>query len=118
MPNDVHTILADLDRLLTQERAHLLTGNLRALGDLLQEKEELLAQIARIEGQQLPVMAPLKSRMLNNQSLLESAMQGIRAAADRLRDLRQVQEGLETYDAGGKRHSFAKRTGRDLEKRA
>ncbi|MGH1463901.1 MAG: flagellar biosynthesis protein FlgN [Cognatishimia sp.] len=118
MSHDAKEILANLDRLLSQEHAHLLAGNLESFADLLAEKEDLLARLAEIETHQMPNIAPIQSRMHYNQKLLESAMQGIRAVADRLQDLRQVQLGLETYDAGGKRRRLGRRTGRDLEKRA
>lgn len=110
-------LIEQLEALLERERQMLLSGNLDALPELVDEKETLISALASAE----PAAADLEQaqdRMIHNQALLESAMQGIRSVAERMRELRNVRNGLQTYDRTGRRQRISGNYAPKLEKRA
>lgn len=118
MESNASHLIEQLDELLERERGHLLTGDLPKFTELLDEKEKLLAQIGELKQAEFPDLQQVQSRMNYNQSLLESAMRGIRAAAERLQTLRSIRRGLETYDSQGQRRTLPNNTGGSFERRA
>lgn len=107
-----------LDTLLDQERSCLLDGDLEALGSLLPAKEQLVDLLLQGGRLNKDSLAPIKGKLERNQSLLDGAMDGIKAVADRLAALRQVRTALDTYDAMGRKKSVATQAAPLMEKRA
>jgi flagellar biosynthesis/type III secretory pathway chaperone len=111
-------LIDELDSVLDKERDAVLGGDLELLDRLLVNKTRLVEQVnkqARPETAELPA---LRRKLMRNQALLNSAMQGVRNIADRLAELRTVREELRTYDARGKKNRYRTVHGATVEKRA
>ena len=115
---NLQQIIEELDQLLDNEREALLTGQLQKIHELMEAKNELIDQLRAAESLERSQLATVKSKFSRNQTLLESAMEGIRAVADRLADLRRVRQGLETYDQAGRKKVIVTTTNSNVEKRA
>lgn len=107
-----------LDDVLEQERQALLHGELDKLQRLYDYKARLIDQLRVLDLEDAEDIQPLTEKLNRNQSLLNSALEGIRAVTRRLDAVRQARETLETYDADGKRNTLGSRSGRTLTKRA
>lgn len=106
-----------LNALLQEERNALVRGDLEGLQTLADRKSEVfddldVSALPRQEFEQLQHMLD------RNQALLSSALDGIRAVATRMAELRKTRSGLETYDQSGSRSRFETRQPQALEKRA
>ena len=115
---DQDTIFDRLDGLLDRERHALITGDLRAIEPLLEEKEALLNQIAAQNGPARPQIEALQGKALRNQALLDSALRGIRNVASRFATLRRIRKTLETYDEFGQKTALPAAQDRKVERRA
>lgn len=109
-------LTAKLEELLSAERQALLAGNTEALVALLPAKERLIADFGEQAAQE--ELVKMQNRVLRNQVLLDQAMAGLKAAANRLAELRKVREGLQTYDKSGRKTSLGALSARKLERRA
>lgn len=118
MTNEAEKILQSLGELLDRERSYLLAGQIEELGDLLEKKEILLDAFAKQNVTSAPIYAEIQGRMKSNQSLLESAMAGIRSVELRIKELRDIRSGLDTYDRSGQRRRHPRSENNDFEKRA
>lgn len=101
--NPASAILANLDNLLDRERSALLSGDLDGISRSLQEKERLIGALKNtglLEGVSL---GAISEKVRRNQVLLDGALNGIRAVADRLSALRRIRDTLETYDQSGQK---------------
>ncbi|MEX0319854.1 MAG: flagellar biosynthesis protein FlgN [Ruegeria sp.] len=111
-------LITALEELLDLERSALIDGELDRLGNMMPEKEKLIEAINEqddIEGRSL---TRVHEKITRNQALLNSAMEGIRAVANRMAELRRVSQGLETYDSAGQKQRYPVRMQAKLEKRA
>ena len=119
MTHDPAQVLIDeLDQLLDRERQSLLAGDLDQIARLTTLKETLIDQLdgnVRLDRDRL---THVREKVARNQVLLTGAMQGIRAVADRMVDLRRVRQSLETYDHSGRKTGFATGRQASVEKRA
>jgi len=111
-------IIDDLDRLLDHERQALIDGQLDRIPPLMEQKERLIDRLRDADLLERSHLAAVQSKVTRNQGLLESAMEGIRAVADRMADLRRVRQGLETYDRTGQKTKITTATNTSVEKRA
>ncbi|MBO9450559.1 flagellar export chaperone FlgN [Tropicibacter sp. R16_0] len=111
-------LIAALDELLDLERAALVDGELERLGVLLPQKEKLIERINTLDSVEREALAGVQSKVSRNQSLLNSAMEGIQAVANRMAELRRVRRGLETYDESGRKMQHNTQVSKKLEKRA
>lgn len=116
-------IIDKLDQLLERERAALLGGDLERIGQHMEEKQELidalnLMQTAQPGAFEHSSMSRMKDKVERNQALLQGAMEGIRAVADRIAGLRKVRDGLETYDQSGRKTQFSTGAQTNVERRA
>lgn len=114
-PQDV---IDAMDGLLERERVALLHGNLDAIPGLLEQKEALFDQLEALEGTEKNSLYLLQGKVMRNQALLDGALRGIRAVADRMSTLRKVSRSLETYDCEGRRTTIETRPRHKVEKRA
>ncbi|MBK0325727.1 flagellar biosynthesis protein FlgN [Rhodobacteraceae bacterium F11138] len=107
-----------LDSLLDREKHALLKGDVEQVGKLLHTKEQLIDQINILQTAEQLQLAAVQEKVTRNQALLNSALDGIRAVADRMADLRKVRGGLETYDQRGQKQKFGTQSFSSVEKRA
>ncbi len=119
MTDKTHQKLIDaLDELLDRERETLLKGELDQIEKLTSKKERLIDDINALPPENRPGLDVVHQKVMRNQALLNSALDGIRAVATRMADLRRIRAGLETYDRRGNKQTFGIRTSSSVEKRA
>ncbi len=116
-------IIDELDQLLEKEREALLAGDLEQIGRLMELKEQLIDKINSLDAEakaalDRSALSQMQDKMTRNQALLQGAMEGIRAVADRIAGLRRVREGLETYDQAGRKTQHTTGLKGHVEKRA
>lgn len=111
-------VIDELDQLLDRERQALLTGDLDQVARIVELKETLIRQINDLDAGEWADVAEVRSKLTRNQALLNSALEGIRAVADRMADLRRVRQSLETYDKSGRRTRHITQSGGQVERRA
>ncbi|SFT96275.1 hypothetical protein [Sedimentitalea nanhaiensis] len=115
---DPRDLIDELDNALDRERNALLQGDLEQIGELMLAKERLIENINALQSIEQQQLAAVQKKVTRNQALLASALDGIRAVANRMADLRRVRSGLETYDHQGQKQSFGMQTRPNVEKRA
>ncbi|MDU9003085.1 flagellar biosynthesis protein FlgN [Sedimentitalea todarodis] len=119
MTDETHQDLIDaLDDLLGREREALLGGKLEQIAKLMSAKEDLVDRFNALPPEDRPTLESVHQKVTRNQALLNSALDGIRAVANRMADLRRVRSGLETYDRRGNKQTFGTQTSTNVEKRA
>ena len=64
------------------------------------------------------MLAALNAKVVRNQSLLSSALEGVRAVTRRLATMHRIRSSLDIYDADGKKNEIALTPTRSVEKRA
>ena len=111
-------LIDELDTLLDRERQALVRGDLDQLGRMLDQKQGLIEKINALNTLERGNLALVHDKVTRNQELLNSAMEGIRAVASRMADLRRVRHGLETYDKSGRRTRIETQVQSSVEKRA
>lgn len=112
-------LIRQIDRILDEERALLLSGNLGKLNSISDEKSNLIGQMD--QKWQAPANAEVR-RVLDkagrNAQLLAHARDGLKAALFRLAEIRKIQNGLETYGPRGDRLRLKAEKANRLERRA
>ncbi|OUS33729.1 flagellar biosynthesis protein FlgN [Rhodobacterales bacterium 56_14_T64] len=111
-------LIDNLDSILDQEREALTKGDLNKLGGLMVKKEALINDLNAISELERETLTQVQGKVSRNQVLLDSAMEGIRAVATRMAELRRVRKGLDVYDQAGRKTRFSTRGSVALEKRA
>ncbi len=109
-------ILDELSSLLHLEKETLLSGQLWELQAILEEKDQLIDDLSRRELRESEI-DEIKKRSLENQLLLQNAMNGIRQVAVKLAAIRRVRKRFDTYTAQGNRSEIDSRPVNELEKR-
>jgi len=103
MSDEMTPLFERLDLLLEREREILLSGRLGDLPALAEEKEELLARLSGLDAQDRDGLGALQGKAVRNQELLDTALRGIRAVANRVNAARRLHRQIETYDRHGQR---------------
>lgn len=111
-------LIAALDELLELERSALVEGELERLGTLLPVKEKLIHRINDLGSVERDKLTDVRSKVSRNQNLLNGALEGIQAVANRMAEMRRVRRGLETYDEGCRKRHHNTQASKQLEKRA
>lgn len=111
-------IFTGLDDILDQEKTALLTGDLKAISELMEEKSQLIADLNALGASEGDELDALKEKADRNQVLLGSALEGIRRVADRLADMQSLRYSFDTYDESGQRQTIEGEVARKVEKRA
>ncbi|MFS4581708.1 flagellar biosynthesis protein FlgN [Phaeobacter sp. C3_T13_0] len=111
-------LIDELDSLLDVERAALVSGDLQKLEPLLAQKEMIITKLNMTADLERETLEHVQGKVSRNQILLDSAMEGIRAVAARMAELRRVRKGLDVYDQAGRKTRFATSGTPSLEKRA
>lgn len=113
---ELQALIDEFQEFLTLERAALLGGDLDVLTSLLPRKEGLISRLSTLADQK--DLVNLQGQLNQNQAMLDQAMAGIQAAAQRLATLRAVQAGTSTYDSAGNRLPLEHSGQTTLERRA
>ncbi len=116
--NETHALMNDLDTLLDLERAALLDGDLEGIAALLLRKEALIDQLNGYTSQPRQILSKLQGKVMRNQALLDSALQGIRKVATRMAAVQRIRSNLETYDRSGRKSEAPGIIEHKVEKRA
>jgi flagellar biosynthesis/type III secretory pathway chaperone len=111
-------LISELDALLDLERRALTGGELERLSDLFMRKETIIGRLGALSLTDPGRLDPLRDKMIRNRVLLDSALEGIRAVAGRMAELRRVRRGLDTYDRSGQRSSADTALRPNVERRA
>lgn len=109
--------LAQLTDVLSRERQALLVGDLDEVEKLLPRKQDLFERVGAMPGSEAQ-MRDLARDISHNQTLLQSAMDGIRTVSARLREARAARAGLNLYDGQGRARHVDCPAGPSFEKRA
>lgn len=117
-PDNTDLLVDSLERILEREHAALLNGNISEIADLAADKENVLANLNKAELQIRNLLVPLQSKIQRNQALLESALEGIRSVADRIAEMREIRNKINTYDRSGAKQSISVTRASKIEKRA
>lgn len=119
MNNDnAQTLIDELDDLLDVEKKALIAGDMEKIGRLLPQKEVLFESLNAQNNLGKENLSLLQQKVMRNQTLLDSALEGIRAVATRMAELRRVRSGLETYDERGRKLHITIQKNLQVEKRA
>lgn len=100
--------LEALRAVLAEERQLLRQGALERLAPIVEQKRELVEELTEnppISGSD--ALIPLRALARSNAEMLQAASQGVRSALDRMSERAHVAGHLDTYDAKGRKHSFA-----------
>ncbi|GAA6188409.1 flagellar biosynthesis protein FlgN [Litorivita sp. NS0012-18] len=111
-------LINEMDDLLDKEREALLVGDLDVITRLLGQKEHLIDALNAMEHDEQERLVALQGKVQRNQALLDGALRGIRAVAQRLSSMRRVRKNLDTYDSHGQRQTIEGTRAPTLEKRA
>ncbi|KIC20657.1 flagellar biosynthesis protein FlgN [Leisingera sp. ANG-Vp] len=111
-------MIDELDLILDRERTALMAGDLGKLEELLAKKEKIIGKLNAVTEFERESLAHVQTKVSRNQQLLDSAMEGIRAVAARMAELRRIRKGLDVYDQAGRRTRYGTRGASRLEKRA
>lgn len=107
-----------LDALLEREYAALLDGDLASIERLGSEKVALLEKVSVAAVDDLDGFASMRNRLIRNQTLAQSAIEGMRMAIRRVKEINEVSASLRTYRKDGKKVQVAIRGGDALSKRS
>lgn len=116
--NPESDLINALEEVLDLERAALVDGKLDRLDHMFPEKEKLIGALNDVQVFDSADLIRVQKKIERNQTLLNSAADGIRAVATRMAELRRVRQEFSTYDSSGQRSGFAVRSHAKLEKRA
>ncbi|MGR3661750.1 MAG: flagellar biosynthesis protein FlgN [Paracoccaceae bacterium] len=111
-------LIDELDDLLDSEKKALVQGDMEQVGRLMSQKEFLIESLNALDDLDRDNLAQLHRKVMRNQTLLDSALEGIRAVATRMSELRRVRSGLETYDEQGRKQRVGIQRAVQVEKRA
>lgn len=118
MVTNMQDTVDSLDDLLDEERAALLDGKLDQIGRMLKRKEYLIDVLNGSDQFEIEALSDLNIKVVRNQGLLTSALEGIQSVADRLAVMRRIKNSLDTYDAQGRRKGIDMLQKGIVEKRA
>ena len=107
-----------LEELLDQERVALLKGDVDRINRAAARKEELVSKVDALTDIPSSVLTPLQDKLQRNQTLITHALDGIRAATQRIEDMRKARDSLQTYDQRGQLKDLSTTAKRAVEKRA
>ena len=112
------TLKARLEDVLEQEYKALVTGQIDAIEQLGAEKLSVLENFSQNYRSQVLLLEPLRERLVRNQILAASAIEGMRNAINKAREIKDVSTNLRTYGPDGSGSSVALQEDRLLSKRS
>lgn len=114
----IQPLIDELDDLLESEKKALIQGDVERVGRLMPQKEFLIEKLNAQDELDRKNLVHLQQKVMRNQTLLDSALEGIRAVATRMSELGRVRSGLDTYDEQGRKRRFGMQNSAKVEKRA
>ena len=117
-PDSLQVTIDSLDDLLDGERRALLEGNLDDVARIHARKEQLIDTLNLLNGGDYVGLTSLSAKVERNQTLLNTALSGIRSVARRLSAISRVRQSLDTYDSSGQKKSAELGVDRSIERRA
>lgn len=108
---------ARLDALLNQEKQALLNAQFTDLPKILEEKIQLISLLEKAPANE-EALHELKTKILQNQVLLDEAMAAIRSTAQRIADLRISRRSVSTYNHMGQKRTLQPDADISVEKKA
>lgn len=96
------TLGVQLETLLNEEYKALVTGNLDDIERCAEEKADLLEKMTDQPSKYLDTLRNCQQNLMRNQILSMSAIEGMRSALTRARDVEKVSATLRTYGANGR----------------
>ncbi|MGH1576809.1 hypothetical protein [Planktotalea sp.] len=115
---ELSVLVAKLERHLESEYRGLLKGDINMIERMGVEKIEMLEEIGSTSLRNIEKFYPLRSKLARNQMLSYSAIEGMRAAITRAKDINDVSCNLRTYEPSGKKSMVAVKSERSLFKRS
>lgn len=112
------SIAARLDAHLNAEYKALIDGDLAKIETLAEEKVALLETIEKMPLKDLEQFQVFRERLLRHQILTQSALEGMRAAILRAKEVQSVSKSLSTYTARGSQTRVSVEMGQTLSKRS
>ena len=110
--------LEALKQNLGLEHQALLAGDIQKIEQLGEEKVRLLEEISKLPASRFEGFVVLRSDIVRNQELAESAISGMRRALGRVRAIIDVKSELKTYDSLGQKNQYRVCSGQRLSKRS
>lgn len=107
-----------LNDVLELEYAALMNGDISAIAQLSADKLAILEEMSEFDDYEYTVLEKFRVTLIRNQLLANSAIEGMRSAIQRARDVQSVASGLQTYTAGGQNALVALAKGQTLSKRS
>jgi len=104
MQDEIDLKIAQLIDMLRVERDVIRSGDFAALPDLVARKE---AQLQGLQGTPARRLTTAREMALENQRLLEAAMQGVRSVQARLSAIRQATKSYTSYDRDGRARTIS-----------
>jgi len=112
------TLAERLSAHLEKEYEVLLEGDVAQIEVMAEAKLELLEKVANAPVVQLKSFEHLRHRLIRNQVLTQSALEGMRAAIERAKEVQTVSSYLRTYSAKGESNDVQMTGGRQLSKKS
>lgn len=109
---------ARLDKLLTDEYHALISGDIANIEKLSSEKLSVLQNLGSSHLEDYQSISSMRERLIRNQILTLSAIEGIKSAISKREELEKVVNGLQTYDAQGKANDTNFKKSTQLSKKA
>ena len=94
--------LKSVETYLERERRILRKGQIAELADLAEDREKVLTMLGAARGNG-PALERLRTEVHRNNTLMEAAASGLRAAIKRISDLRAASGPIGSYSASGER---------------
>ena len=114
-PNEMVLALEDV---LERERTALITGDLEMISRMVDSKNSIINRLNDDMTLDHGSLRTVQSKLERNQALLNSAKDGIRYVADRIKAMKEASEKFETYDRNGYRMNVRMRRNPNVERRS
>lgn len=111
-------LMRRLEEVLASEYQALMAGEISALEELGSQKLIVLEEVAGLPIEQVTQFEGLRAKLLRNQLLAHSALEGMRVAIARARETSEIAQSLKTYGSDGQPSSIRTRAGGTLSKRS
>ena len=118
MAQTAQKLLKSLDTLLEDERKALLAGELDSMTGFVDRKTKMIDALSEMSDVPRDMVIPLHKKIVRNQTLITSALEGVQAVAARLTEMREIRRSLQTYDRSGAIRDLGGQVSRQVEKRA
>ncbi len=94
-------VISQIEAILDQIHVAILSANFAAITALTPQLERMQNEAAHLRD--LPVLQHIKAKAERNAACLLAAGRGVRAAKNRITELRAMRAGTQTYNARGQR---------------